>query len=118
LNEALRTNRLLNDTLNKQDAEISQLRQTRRSSSTFTSDVAIKPKEFKGTKFDGKSENLERFLNAVELDFRLYEQSFPSDVHRVAYAMKGFDEKPDRWVQQFHRHDPKNILGNWERFKG
>jgi len=22
------------------------------------------------------------------------------------------------WVQQFYQHDPKNVLGNWERFKG
>ncbi|KAK9371780.1 uncharacterized protein V1513DRAFT_454565 [Lipomyces chichibuensis] len=53
-----------------------------------------KPRDFKGTKFDGKSKNLDRFLNRLELDFRLYRDGFPTDVFKVAYAITGLGEKP------------------------
>ncbi|KAK9372903.1 uncharacterized protein V1513DRAFT_204344 [Lipomyces chichibuensis] len=76
-----------------------------------------KPREFKGTKFDGKSKNLDRFLNRLELDFRLYRDGFPTDEFKVAYAITGLGEKPAYWVQQFYRKDPKNVLKRWEAFR-
>ncbi|KAK9326950.1 hypothetical protein V1520DRAFT_329579 [Lipomyces starkeyi] len=85
-----------------------QLRQARGQSTTSTSNTesTLKPKEFKGAKFDRKPENLERFLNKLTMDFRLYESQFPTGRYKVAYAFSGFDERPDRWAQQFHRYDP------------
>ncbi|KAJ8098970.1 hypothetical protein POJ06DRAFT_200302, partial [Lipomyces tetrasporus] len=90
------------------ERENTQFRQARGQStgSTLNTESMLKPKEFKGTKFDGKPENLDRFLNRLTMDFRLYEHQFPTDRYKVAYAISGFDERPDRWAQQFHRHDP------------
>ncbi|KAK9326856.1 hypothetical protein V1520DRAFT_329647 [Lipomyces starkeyi] len=101
------------------DRDNTQLRQARGQSTVSTSNTesTLKPKEFKGTKFDGKPENLKRFLNKLTMDFRLYESQFPTDRYKVAYAFSGFDERPDRWAQQFHRYDPDNVLDDWERFK-
>ncbi|KAK9336292.1 hypothetical protein V1521DRAFT_437194, partial [Lipomyces starkeyi] len=92
------------------DRDNTQLRQARGQSTVSTSNTesTLKPKEFKGTKFDGKPENLKRFLNKLTMDFRLYESQFPTDRYKVAYAFSGFDERPDRWAQQFHRYDPDN----------
>ncbi|KAK9357146.1 hypothetical protein V1504DRAFT_472306 [Lipomyces starkeyi] len=94
------------------ERENTQLRQTRGQSTVSTSNTEsiLKPKEFKGTKFDGKPENLERFLNKLTMDFRLYESQFPTDRYKVAYAISGFDERPDRWAQQFHRYDPDKAI--------
>jgi hypothetical protein len=101
------------------ERENTQLRQARGHStgSTSNTESMLKPKEFKGTKFDGKPENLDRFLNRLTMDFRLYEHQFPTDRYKVAYAISGFDERPDRWAQQFHRHDPDKVFDDWERFK-
>ncbi|KKA21648.1 Transposon-encoded protein with TYA [Rasamsonia emersonii CBS 393.64] len=44
----------------------------------------------------------------------------PSSVtteYKVAYVMKGFDEKPDKWAQQYYRHDPEGVLKSWKLFK-
>ncbi|KAK9341857.1 hypothetical protein V1522DRAFT_417951 [Lipomyces starkeyi] len=68
------------------ERENTQLRQARGQSTISTSNTesTLRPKEFKGTKFDGKPENLERFLNKLTMDFRVYESQLPTDRYKVA----------------------------------
>lgn len=76
-----------------------------------------KPIAFTGDKFNGKPDDLLRFLRHLERDFLLYGGSFPTDAHRVAYATSGFTAGPEVWVSQYSHQSPDGVLHNWETFR-
>ncbi|KAK9235216.1 hypothetical protein V1525DRAFT_390666 [Lipomyces kononenkoae] len=62
--------------------------------SNYNAETNLKPKEFKGIRFDGKPENLETFLNKLSTDFRLYDSQFPTDRNRLA-ALLALKQRPN-----------------------
>lgn len=77
----------------------------------------VKPRVFQGEPFNGEPDRLSSFFRHLERDFLLYGSNFPSDSHRVAYALSGLTNRADVWASQYHYRDQTGILGNWTRFK-
>lgn len=78
---------------------------------------SVKPLKWNYPKFDGKPENLTRYLHRAETDFELYPESFGSGKRKVHYAIQGLDTRPDNWVQQYYENDTEGVLESWELYK-
>lgn len=111
--EALEKNRQLANYAEEIEAELSKFKSKGTASPTV---VGAKPIAFKGSKFDATPGDVPRFLRHLERDFLLYDSNFPTDSHRVAYAMSGLGDKAERWAAQYDHHDD-HVLGNWSRFR-
>lgn len=91
-----------------------------KSSSPFASlstPSPAKPMAFKGARFDGDPNDLDRFLRHLERDFTLYSANFPSDKHQVAYAISGLAERAEKWTTQFDYRDEYGVLEDWRSFR-
>lgn len=78
---------------------------------------AVKPLKWSHPKFDGKPENLTRYIHRAETDFELYPDSFGNEKRKVHYALQGLDTRPDNWAQQYYESDPEGVLLSWELYK-